>query len=406
MRLALRSQKNAAITIIDPKKAIDAFKERHGTEKGCIFSVYDIVHKYGFELPRAYKGPTEWLVWGCVPREAIVATFHINDLRRLVSTTLALQEILHLGLIQTEKYSRNLNWKIKCPQHLSATAIGAAIRTLLVFLEISENYYRAVVNMIYDRWNLQEVISCKTLVDVVLGETQPEVIKHLSERLCQNEKEVAGEEEEWTIVHRSRDEPVDQVMSDCIVIQSHDNCDPGRSETPFRYEGTSREEGLLWSGLASSLESNVRLWPWPPKMASRVLAAPNSPTPVHHQKQTKHPRHQVNQACESEVRAPQSNQELTMSESGESPIVSKYWKSAMPIRSSSSAPVSHQFHSTPAISTKECTIIDLTQEDEDEEEDIREGLSRADLRMCESEWTFVENEDSFTEASFETAPED
>ena len=93
-----------------------------------------------------------------------------------------------------------------------------------------------------------------------------------------------------------------------------------------------------------------------------------------------------------------------MSDTEDSPIVSKYWKRAMPIRSSSSAPVSRQIHSIPARSTKECTIIDLTK-DEDEE-DIREGLSQADLRMYESEWTFVENEDSFTEASFETAPED
>ena len=163
-----------------------------------------------------------------------------------------------------------------------------------------------------------------------------------------------------------------------------------------------RDDASLCTGPASSLASNARLWPWFPEVPPRVLTAPNSPSPVFHQKLTKRPRPHISESSESRARSPRTTQGLIGSESEASPIVSKNWSDVIPLRASQSPSVSYRIPSNLPSSGKECTIIDLTEQDDEAEEEMSQRKSSEEH---EPEWMLAESEESSSEASFATAPE-
>ena len=320
-------------------------------------------------------------------------------------------DVLQLNTIPAARYGIGLGHKFIFPQHMTAAEIGRLVREFLAFTGMSEKYYTMVATGIYRKWKLRKAPYYAYLA-AVQGEKSLDPSVGSSRELVTVEKEKAREEaddvdggeetgEDWTFVHRSKDE-AESLLSDCIMVRQHDS-DSEIRDGGFRDEEISKEDVSLWTGPGSSLSSNARLWPWPPEFTSNELTVPDSPSPVPHQKEAKRRRLDTYHLFESEVRTLRSTQELE-SESDESPLVSKYWAGVIPLRSSLSVSMSHQNPSTPATSSKECTIIDLTKDEEDY--DVREEVLHTNLRELESEWAFVENEDSLTEASFETALED
>ncbi|KAJ5888291.1 hypothetical protein N7495_008332 [Penicillium taxi] len=94
---ALHNQEDAIVFIIDTAK-LDT----------PVIKAQTLVPLTGTETPH-WRGYGEYLIWGQVPREAIVCSFKIIDLEKIAGLSDDIGEFLQLELIKSHKYcSRNL----------------------------------------------------------------------------------------------------------------------------------------------------------------------------------------------------------------------------------------------------------------------------------------------------------
>ncbi|CAL5870091.1 uncharacterized protein PFLUO_LOCUS4325 [Penicillium psychrofluorescens] len=142
---ALRAGADAVVSIIDSSKLDTA-----------AFSAKSIVINSGIQFKR-YKGYSEFLIWGYVPKEAIVTTFKVSDLETIASTHCQIGQLLQLSKIRKEDNIRPSLRAILAKSFPSLEA-GQIVGKLLECLQIPDAYRTDVALTLAKswKWRLEE----------------------------------------------------------------------------------------------------------------------------------------------------------------------------------------------------------------------------------------------------------
>lgn len=136
---ALNKQEGAIITIIDPSKV-----------RTPIYSARGLV--YGMNIrQRKYDGRGEFLIWGAVSHEAIVATFKISDFERIAAENADIGDILQVDQIRKSTGKRLRSILATGPGRLDYPS-GATIGKLLRLLSIPKTYAGQFATNITRSW--------------------------------------------------------------------------------------------------------------------------------------------------------------------------------------------------------------------------------------------------------------
>lgn len=141
---AFKNREGAIVTIIDPAKLQTPFF----FAKAFVFNL---------EIRQGkYCGVGEYLIWGKVPSQAIVASFKISDLERIAADHGDIEDMLGIGEIQRqEKCDERLRRALsKGPGRLDSNS-GFIVGKLLNLLGIPQSHGELVAEKIVSSWRLR-----------------------------------------------------------------------------------------------------------------------------------------------------------------------------------------------------------------------------------------------------------
>lgn len=144
---ALRQEVPAAVSIIDVSKL----------DSTTLFSAQKIIREndLGFAENYTYKGHNEWLIWREIPASAIICSFTVNSLLKIVNDFSDIESVLHLNYLQ--RFERAADAK-KCLKNSSAKvdeSTGMIIGKFLQLINLPEQYLERVSECIPAAWRIE-----------------------------------------------------------------------------------------------------------------------------------------------------------------------------------------------------------------------------------------------------------
>jgi hypothetical protein len=156
---AIRSLENPYLTIIDGHIAEKDLKVRFGEATQVVYSVQDVVARFGLQLKGGYdgiflnmipiwwtnktQGPTEYLIYGTVCPDAIIGVLSIRDLVRSKYFG-DFSSVLKLDLIKQAPYAARLSWKLRKEADLLTYKTGQIVGRFLELASANPDYWETL----------------------------------------------------------------------------------------------------------------------------------------------------------------------------------------------------------------------------------------------------------------------
>ncbi|KAL3466447.1 hypothetical protein BJX64DRAFT_284385 [Aspergillus heterothallicus] len=142
----LWNQEGATVSIIDSTRL----------KQSPVISAQQFCRKYSVKIGRTYDGRGEYLVWGTIPKDAIVCSFKITRLREIAAEDLDVERFLQLDLVGAYRRARR-------PLHLAMAQgamhldkrVGAAVGRLLSFLSVPSDYCKTISEGLAYSWRIK-----------------------------------------------------------------------------------------------------------------------------------------------------------------------------------------------------------------------------------------------------------
>lgn len=139
---ALRNNNHTIVTLIDTTQ-IDG---------SLCFSMAELLAQHGIQTLR-YTGRTEYLIWGAIPKSAIVMTFRIDDLVKITEQNADIQAVLQLDKIaNSPHYWASLTQSLQEGNQKTDVVAGAAIGKLFRLLQVPRDFIEDVAQMMNQSW--------------------------------------------------------------------------------------------------------------------------------------------------------------------------------------------------------------------------------------------------------------
>ena len=133
----------AAVSVVDITKL----------DPATVFSAEMLVSNQRFKLPGRYRGRTEWLIWGQIPSSAIVCTFTMNTLLRIIDYNPDIETILQLGVLRKFKHTRkNMKELLAAGPAGVDEPTGQVVGKLFKLVGLPEPYLEQVSTMLLVAW--------------------------------------------------------------------------------------------------------------------------------------------------------------------------------------------------------------------------------------------------------------
>ncbi|PYH49054.1 uncharacterized protein BP01DRAFT_333382, partial [Aspergillus saccharolyticus JOP 1030-1] len=143
---AIRNKEGALISIFNNKKL------------DFVYSAKSFCREHRVRVERSdYKGVGEYLIWGKVPRTAIICSFKISALEKTAAEHDDVANLLQLNAIASYECNRRplkraLSTRAKCSDHEFGNSVGK----LLSLLDVKVEYSREVGERMFYAWQLRE----------------------------------------------------------------------------------------------------------------------------------------------------------------------------------------------------------------------------------------------------------
>ncbi|KAL2848162.1 hypothetical protein BJY01DRAFT_246489 [Aspergillus pseudoustus] len=140
----LCNQEGATVSIIDSTKLSQVFSAQHFCRKNSV------------RIGRTYDGRGEHLVWGSIPKVAIVCAFKITTLREVAASDPDIARFLQLDTIAAYKRARRpLHQAMAKRAMYLDQRVGAAIGRLLSSLGVPKEHYKAISEGLAYSWRIK-----------------------------------------------------------------------------------------------------------------------------------------------------------------------------------------------------------------------------------------------------------
>ncbi|MCJ1486684.1 hypothetical protein MMC06_006862, partial [Schaereria dolodes] len=151
----LRSPANPHVAVIDLYQLAQAQKPRCPSLYPAASVIKQLKQRDKSEensIPPYYSGRGEWIVWESIKRQAVLATFSVQDLRVYLRNHPTLEHVLRLTGIQRASNSREYNKFIINTQLPLSRASGHAIGHFLAWTGLDEKFLDAAALKIARGW--------------------------------------------------------------------------------------------------------------------------------------------------------------------------------------------------------------------------------------------------------------
>lgn len=157
---ALLSTTEASIAVID-LHAVSRSQERNRSK---IYVAALIVKRLGL-TPEifGYRARSEWLVWGMIEKDAIVATFKIEHLRKFLAGSPDVSIVLRFPAIESSRNAEEYREKLKGNANQVSRASGRVVGKYLAFTGIPPSYIEYTARKIARDWQLHGSMSVPRL---------------------------------------------------------------------------------------------------------------------------------------------------------------------------------------------------------------------------------------------------
>ncbi|KAL3446543.1 hypothetical protein BJX65DRAFT_116101 [Aspergillus insuetus] len=143
---SLCNQEGATVSIIDSSRL----------KQSQVFSAKEFVQKNSVRIGRTYDGRGEYLIWGSIPKDAIICSFKITTLREIAAKDLDIERFLQLDTIAADKRARRpLHQALENRAMGLNRRTGAAVGRLLSALGVPCEYYKVVSEGLAYSWRIK-----------------------------------------------------------------------------------------------------------------------------------------------------------------------------------------------------------------------------------------------------------
>ncbi|KAJ0423981.1 hypothetical protein BJY00DRAFT_309796 [Aspergillus carlsbadensis] len=142
----LCNQEGATVSIIDSSKL----------KKSQVFSAKEFVQRNSVRIGRTYDGRGEYLIWGLIPKDAIICSFKITALREIAAKDLEIERFLQLDMIAAFKRARRPLHKAMEKRAMGLDQrTGATVGRLLSSLGVPCEYSKAISEGLAYSWRVK-----------------------------------------------------------------------------------------------------------------------------------------------------------------------------------------------------------------------------------------------------------
>lgn len=130
MHRALRANKNAIFSLVNPGQIA----------KNHVFWMKDLMRQYSI-FTRGYYGTKEYIIWGCISRNAILMSFRVDELLEITEKHPDIKEMLQLDVISESKTCKTpLFDRLAAKTFESDFQVGKTVGKLLKLLRLQHEY--------------------------------------------------------------------------------------------------------------------------------------------------------------------------------------------------------------------------------------------------------------------------
>ena len=147
----LLSSMDASIAVID----LHTVSRSQRRDQSKVYVAAHLIQRLGLrQEAHGYRAISEWLVWGMIHEEAIVATFKIKDLRTFLAGSPDVRNVLRFPEIENSRNANEYREKLEGNFNQVGRASGRVVGKFLNFIALPEFYIQKAASKISRDWHL------------------------------------------------------------------------------------------------------------------------------------------------------------------------------------------------------------------------------------------------------------